>query len=74
MEFCTQDHFAFNDQLSQQFIDLDMGEWLCPPLNYQMKLKGRVSSSVSKKLEIAVIRCDDVTNSNCVGDANVTQL
>jgi hypothetical protein len=74
LEFCTVEHFAFNDQLRAQFVELGIEEWLCPPLDYQMKLKGRLSSAVSKRLEVVVRRCDPDNNDNCAGDANVSTL
>ena len=74
MELCTRDHFAFNAQLENQFDELGMNDWLCPPLGYQMKLKGRATSQNSKRLQIVVRRCNPNQFTNCIGDDNVTDL
>ena len=39
-----------------------------------MKLKGRLTSQSSKRLEIVVRRCDPNSFNDCVGDSNVTNL
>ncbi|CAD8089546.1 unnamed protein product [Paramecium sonneborni] len=66
---CTQDRFQKifkNQDFSTQFSQLKLEEWLCPQLNYSIKLGGSFTSDVFEFVKITVSECSNNSNSNSI--------
>ncbi|CAD8210201.1 unnamed protein product [Paramecium pentaurelia] len=66
---CTKDRFQKifkNQDFSSQFSQLKLEEWLCPELNYSIKLGGSFTSEVFEFVKITVSECSNNSNSNSI--------
>lgn len=66
---CTEEHFKFDDQLKEMYGKLKLNIGLCPPLGYEFKLRGKLTSDIFASLQVLVKRCNSTTDPTCAPDA-----
>lgn len=70
---CTSDHLNFNEIIKNYYGPFDFASHLCPVLNQQGVVKGKVTSSIFKQLKITVARCN-TADPTCMSDVDYAAL
>lgn len=65
---CSLSHFSFNDKIMKSFFDLNMSKGLCPLLDYNFKVKGKVTSDIFSQIRVTVSRCNSTLDPYCMND------
>ena len=63
---CTPDHFAFNNETSELYKTLRLKEAFCPPLNHELVVRGKMSSSIFQQFKVTIRRCSSSSNPSCL--------
>lgn len=71
---CTKDHFNFNQDILSAYYNFNGSALLCPPTNISLKIQGKVTSEIYKRLTISVKKCNSTLSPNCASDAEVQTL
>ena len=73
---CTEQHFAMTDTLQGNFNTTESWRRLCPPLDSNFDIFGKLTSNVSKYVEIRVNKCNSSLNSTrtCVNQSQIDNL
>ena len=71
---CTEQHFAFNDELKTSYTRLRMQNALCPPLGHEFTVEGKVSGDLFKTFKILVDRCNATADPTCMDDATFAAI
>jgi hypothetical protein len=74
LEQCTLAHFAINDDITAFFKRFPITMALCPPLNSQFTLGGRVTSDLYSMFTIKIEKCQQAVDSRCAPDALISAI
>ena len=70
---CTPDHLAFTEKIKSYYTPFMFDAHLCPQLNQQIEVKGKVTSSLYSQLKITVTRCS-TADPTCMSNAAFSTL
>ena len=71
---CTKEHFRFTTETENIYNLYNMSTALCPPLNYEFNIQGKLTSNVYNEISINIARCDPAFDPQCMTDADFTTL
>jgi hypothetical protein len=62
---CTKDHWINSPDISSMFKEMNIQNWLCPPLNVSLPIKGNSYSRKGIYLDIAAYPCKNTSTVLC---------
>ena len=74
LQQCTQAHFDFNSDLSTISQRIPIHEGLCPPIGSVLNLKGKLSSSDARFMNLTVARCNSTIDPTCANDTMLATI
>ena len=55
---CTSEHFSLTNTIKQSTSTLGIEQWMCPPIGYNFKVKGKFTSPEMNLLEVRLTKCN----------------
>ena len=71
---CTEQHLDFNNELKSLYVPFMFDAHLCPTLNQQVTVKGKLTSSLYTQFKVTITRCNNTVDPTCMSDADFTTL
>ena len=71
---CTEQHYNFTPSLKSAFHKLNMSMGLCPPLDHEFKVKGKLTSDIFDRLRVVVTRCNTTADPLCANDSSFAAM
>lgn len=74
LEQCRPEHFDFGTDIAGFFKKFTISWALCPPLNYQLNVGGRVTSDVFSQFTFQIAKCNATANPKCISDPMIAGI
>ena len=66
---CTEQHFAYSEELRIRYQRTGLSSALCPQLGTQLSVQGSASDDIYKLLRLNINRCNSTIDPTCVNDS-----
>ena len=71
---CTKAHFTFNQDIVNYFNRFQINNSLCPPINSQFQVGGRVTSDIFSTFVLQISNCNSSVNPRCASAAQIAAI